>query len=144
MSLVDAFIDRLSGASTPFKGVARAADLAAVKQHPPAVPFAWVITEGEASGENEHATGTVLQTTEIDIAVVLVDANHSDKQGGAAARDIETLKTWVRNRLIGFSPDGADTPVEHIEFAIIALKDGYVWARDVYGTTAIITEQNHG
>lgn len=122
-----------------FNYVAGAAEYASLIGEPVSTPAAFVITESDASAENQHMTGGVLQRTETDIAVVIVTRNVSDGTGGAASDDIEDLKQIVRDALVGFEPTDAE-PVEHVEGNLLKAKNGAVWWRELFGT-AYFTEE---
>ncbi|MDQ0454715.1 phage tail terminator protein [Rhizobium paknamense] len=136
--IVFEIIDRLKQAGTPFVIVEGANELAQVKDRPGNAPAAYVFVSGEASEDNQRATGPILQRTAVDISVVIITEN----AGGAedAARDIETLKAFARNRLLGFTPADAE-PLEHITGRLQQAKDGMVWFEDVFGTAFYQEEQ---
>ena len=125
-----------------FRIVGGAADFAAIADAPHAFPAAYVFVEEEASAENETITGPVVQRMESDIAVVIVTKNLTDAKGAAAAAEIETLKTTVRAKLIGFVPEATQdgTPVTHIAGALLKAKGGYVWHRELFGVVSYLTE----
>lgn len=125
-----------------FRIVGGAADFASIADAPHATPAAYVFVEEEVSAENETMTGPVLQRMESDIAVVIITRNLSDAKGGAAAADIETLKTTVRNKLIGFVPTATQdgTPVTHIAGALLKARGGFVWHRELFGVVSYLTE----
>jgi hypothetical protein len=130
--IVREIIERLSGPGTPFAIVEGANALAEVTERPPTVPAAYVYSATDASGPNERMTGRVLQRTEADIAVVIVTENQGSNLD--VATDIETLKRWVRGRLIGFLPTDAEQPIEHVAGQIQQAKDRMVWFEDVFAT----------
>ncbi|MCF1449991.1 hypothetical protein FS815_24685 [Agrobacterium vitis] len=131
-------IDRLKQASTPFILVEGANELAQVVDRPTNTPVAYVFVSGEASEENQRATGPVFQRTSVDISVVIVTENAAGAED--AARDIEALKAWVRGKLLGFTPTDAD-PLEHVTGKLQQAKDGMVWFEDVFGTAFYQEEQ---
>ena len=123
------FIERLKGPGTPFAMVEGAAAFSAVDKRPDATPAAFVFVRSEASGDNERID-TVLQRIETDVAVVIVADNPTDRYMGAAAADIDTLKDWVRGRLVGHIIDCE--AVEHVSGELVAASGGVVWYEDVY------------
>lgn len=130
MNLVQMIIGRLDDPGTPFRVVGGAAGLAALEQRRTRTPAAFVMVAEEASGANERMTGPVLQRLEADIAVVLVLENLGDPRGQAAAEDIEALKAFVRGKLIGFQPDAAVDPMEHVSGELLKVRGGAVWAEE--------------
>ena len=87
-------------------------------------------------------TGPVLQRTEADVAVIIVTRNVSDGTGGAAADDIESLKSAVRGALIGWSPASGDAdPVEHVSGNLLKAKNGSVWHRELFAAAYLTMEQ---
>lgn len=131
--------DKLRAAGSPFALVEGANELAEVKDRPPATPAAYVFVNNEASAENQRLTGRILQRCQIDISVVIVTENSSGAEG--AARDVETLKSWVRAQLLGFEPTDA-APMEHVAGQIQSAKDSMVWFEDVFGTATYLESQS--
>lgn len=138
MSVVDAFIERLSGSGTLYTSVTGAADLAAIDKGYHGRPAAYVLTLEDASGPNERLGEQVLQPNEADIAVVTVLENKSDVVMAAAAGDIETYKIFVRGRLLGFTPDGASMPVSHVRGQLLKARNNEVWFEDVFAVSSLL------
>jgi hypothetical protein len=143
MSIVSDIIDRLQPAEDPhFSIVEDIASFGTLNGQPPkATPAAYVFTLREESAPNSRMTGPVLQQLDSMIGVVIVTDNVSDAVGGAASADIETIKQWVRGRLIGFAPASAQGPLEHVSGEILKTKNGYVWWEEAYGAASYIEEQ---
>ncbi|MCF1485026.1 hypothetical protein FS800_23135 [Agrobacterium vitis] len=131
-------MDRLKQTETPFVLVEGANELAQVTDRPTNTPAAYVFVSGEASGENQRVTGPMLQRMSMDISVVIVTENAAGAEN--AARDIETLKAWVRGKLLGFTPTEAE-PLEHITGKLQQARDGMVWFEDVFGTAVFQEEK---
>lgn len=144
MTIVADFIARLQAITPPvFAIVEGAADFSTIETVPTAMPAAYVLVEEEESGDNERATGPVLQRCEADIAVVIVTDNVSDVSGGAVASDIEALKAAVRAALIGFVPastQGGD-PITHVGGRLISARRGTVWHRELFAAAYYLQEQ---
>ncbi len=119
---------------TPFALVSGAVDLAQVRDHPPALPAAFVVILREASSDNERATGPILQRTAADIGVVLVFEHLGSPLGDPAADALETLRGWVRRHLVGFLPADAADPLEHVEGELVKARGGTVWWQETFGT----------
>lgn len=136
--MIDDVKARLLLADTPFALVEGANELAEVTDRPPATPAAYVFIGAETSAENDRATGLMLQRMAVDVSVVIITENAGSKEN--TARDIETLKTWVRKKLLGFAPQDAE-PLEHITGKLQQAKDGMVWFEDVFGTAVYLEEQ---
>ncbi|MCR5855994.1 hypothetical protein [Mesorhizobium sp. J428] len=143
MSAVASIIERLKpDTDAMFAIVEGAGGWAALNgKLPTARPAAYVVTLKEAGGDNERMTGPVMQKLESDIAVIIVTDNVSDPIGGAASDDIEVLKQWVRARLLGFTPAGADEPLIFVSGELLQTRNGSVWWEDVFGNAAYIEEQ---
>lgn len=139
MSVVSEIRARLEEPAV-FNFVAGAAEFSALTGEPLSTPAAYVLTEGEESAENARMTGSIIQRTEADIAVVIVTRNVSDGNGGAASDDIEELKQAVRDALVGFEPADAE-PMEHIEGNLLKAKNGAVWWRELFGTAYFTKEK---
>lgn len=131
-------MDRLKQAGSPFILVEGANELAEVTDRPTNTPVAYVFVSGETSSDNERVTGPLLQRTAVDVSVVIVTENAAGAD--SAARDIEQLKSWVRAKLLGFTPADAD-PLEHITGKLQQARDGMVWFEDVFGTAFYQEEQ---
>lgn len=141
MSVVSEIREKLQAIDPAvFNYVAGAAEFSALTGEPLSTPAAYVMTEGEASAENSRMTGSVIQRTESDFAVVIVTRNVSDGTGGAASDEIEDLKQAVRDALVGFEPTDAE-PVEHIEGNLLKAKNGSVWWRELFGTAYFTKEK---
>lgn len=136
--MIKSIISRLLDSPTPFRLVDGASALSQVKDNPPASPAAYVYSGRDRSEASERATGPVLQRSIADISVVIVQENLSSDQAGA--EDIEELKDFVRSRLIGFVPVGADEAMEHVEGELQDAKGGVVWFEDVYSVARYIEE----
>lgn len=137
--IVKDIIDRLSGTGSPFRIVEGANELAEVKDRPATTPAAYVYVASEASKPSERFNGPVLQRLEMDIAVVIV----TDNNAGAlqVADDIESLKAFVRGRLLGYVSPSAFDPIEHVLGQVAQIKDHMVWFEDVFATAKYLQEQ---
>ena len=135
-------IERLLEPDTVFASVAGAADLAAIEDSAIARPAAFVLSVEEVTGPNERfgEGAKVLQRHEADIAVVIVMENLSDVAMGEARADIETCKRFVRTRLLGFVPDGADEPMTHVSGTILKARQASVWFEDKYTLTTCLEQ----
>jgi hypothetical protein len=119
-------ITRLKAMSPqPFRIIAGALELAAVREQPAATPAAYVFIEAEAAADNRAMTGAVEQRVETDLAVVIVASNVADAAGGALAGDIETLKARVRNALVGFLPASGSDIITYASAEIVRMRGGF-------------------
>lgn len=140
--IVAEIIARLvANTSSSFAIVEGAAALSEVQVRPPAMPAAYVVALREASGDNERMT-SVLQRTEVDVAVVIITDNLSDDRGDAAARDLEALKKVVRDTLIGWQPASAEDVVTHVSGELTKAREGVVWWEEVYATALYLEEDS--
>lgn len=138
MSLIDEIAERLrTECGSDFRFVGLAGDLAAVKERPTAMPAAYVYVIEEASEENERLNGH-LQRSEVDVGVMLITSNVADPRGGAAAGDIEVLKTHVRTALAGWQPASADEALDNIGGKLVKANAGAVWWEHVFGAAFYI------
>ncbi|MES0879696.1 phage tail terminator protein [Roseibium sp. SCP14] len=142
MSLVSEIVERLKAGQTVFQTVAGAIEFSMLEKNMLAAPGAYVMSAEEASGENERATGKVLQRLESDIAVVIVVENLSGTLGAPAGDELEDLKKFVRSRLIGFEPASAEEPVTHVSGALIKASGGTVWFEDVYSAPSLLEQSS--
>lgn len=116
-----------------FRIVEGAAEMAALKGNPVAMPAAFVWIDGEVAAENERSTA-VLQRVEVDVSVLVIAANLADPRGRAAAADLETLKVAVRKALVGWQPPSAEDVVTFGEARIVQIRDGAVWCEMTFAT----------
>lgn len=136
--MIRSIIARLLANDTPFRLVDGASALARVKDAPPTSPAAFVYSGRDRSEPSERMTGVALQRSVSDISVVIVQENLSSDL--ASSDDIEELKDFVRSRLVGFVPDGADEAMEHVEGELQEAKGGVVWFEDIYSVARYIEE----
>lgn len=141
MSVVSEIKARIEVDGTPFALIQGAAELASVVDRPDSTPAVFVLAAKEVSQTSPYGTGGFRQRSAIDIAVVIVTDNLSDDQGDAASREIEVLKAYVRSRLVGWQPDAAETPLEHVNGEIVQAAGGTVWFEDVFATETYLEEQ---
>jgi hypothetical protein len=139
MTVTQEVITRIrTAAGLPFRLVDGAAALANVSDRPTASPALYVMVVEQVSGDNERATGPVLQRSEIDIACVIIAENAGDERMAAAANDIELLVGFVRAALMGWQPNSADEPFEHVSGKILKARSGAVWFEDRFTTTVFL------
>lgn len=140
MSMFSDIVERLKGGETPFAIVERVSDLAAVDDRPNATPAGFVFLAEDASGPNTRATGPILQRLERDIAIVIITDNATSRTMGAASDDMEGVVGWVRSRLLGFEPEGAVEPMEHVSGQLVKARGGAVWWEERFGVAAYLEE----
>ncbi len=138
--MIQSIIDRLQEAGTPFRIAGGAGELANVKDQPPATPAFYAYIARERSAPSDRI-GRTLQRSAADVAIVIVTSNLSKQNNAAAAGDIEALKTYVRNKLIGFMAEGATDPFEHVEGELQQALGGTVWFEDVFTNARYLEEQ---
>ncbi|MGD9476144.1 phage tail terminator protein [Shinella sp. G-2] len=131
---------RLLAPGTPFRIAGGATDLATVKDAPPQSPAVYVFCGTDRSEKDGTTRSKVRQRCTVDISVVIVTTNLSAQHNAAAADDVETLKKFVRGRLLGFVPDGALDPLQHVEGEMQQAIAGTVWFEDVFVTTTWLNE----
>jgi len=117
-----------------FRQVGGAADLAELqKKRPAAVPAIFIFPGEELSEENERATGPILQNTSYQFKLVIVTRNLADRRGGKAAGDVWELKEDAKRRLVGWTPEGMEEPLENGGGRVTGFVDGDVyWEHDFY------------
>lgn len=141
MSVVADIIARLLESPTEFRIVEGVADFSAIETRKPPTPAAFVLVPEEAASENTRATGPILQRIETDIDVIIVDENLTSARMGEAAGDLETLKAFVRSRLIGFEPTSSAEPMEFVSGKLLKARSGTVWHADTYALSTYFEEQ---
>ena len=121
-------------AGTPFALVEGALAMAQVKDRPTAMPAAYVLPLRDASSPNQRATGGLLQATAADIGVVIIFENLAAPLGDPAVDELEAIKTWVREQLIGLEIGDCE-PIEHIDGELVKARSGVVWWQETFGTS---------
>lgn len=130
-------------AGSNFGLIEGAGELAALgNAPPPAMPAAYVYVAEEAAGDNERATGPVLQRVEMDVSVVVIAGNVSDATGAAAAGDVEALKRAVRRALIGWQPPAADDVITLVGARIVRVREGAVWCEMTFAVVTYEQEED--
>jgi len=143
MSTIAEIKARLAGTGTPFRLVEGATALAQLKDdRPNAMPAAFVLIAKEATDDNERMTGTVLQRSERDVMVVIVTEDLADPLGDAAADALESLKTFVRGKLLGFVPTDMVEPITHVAGEVVEARAGAVWFEDTFSAPIYLKEQD--
>ena len=142
MNAIRDIIDRLGEGNTRFASISGAADLAAIEDSAIALPAVFVLSVEEVTAENQRfgENAGVLQRHEADIAVVIVIGNVGDVAMGDARNDIETYKKFVRGRLLGYLPSGADEPLTHVSGTVLRARHGTVWFEDKYALTTCLEQ----
>ena len=112
--MLDAMMTRIGAIDpNPFKLVAGAAALAALTQNLPPrdkLPHAYCYPAGHSGGRNESGTVVTQQKVTGRYGVAYLAAALAQREGGAAAVEMEDLYTAVRKQLVGWMP--ADTAEE--------------------------------
>ncbi|HTM77004.1 MAG TPA: hypothetical protein VL133_05195 [Devosia sp.] len=143
MSTIPEIKARLMEPGTRFTAVLGATSFAQVKDVPAAVlPVAYVFVAEEETAENSRATGSVLQLSQRDVAVVIVTEHLGDADGGDVADPLEELKTFVRGRLLGFHPTDMVDVITHVRGSVLEAADGVVWFADTFSAPIYLKETN--
>lgn len=116
-----------------FALVEGAAELAALPGNPIVTPAAYVWIDNEAAADNE-LVNAVRQRVEVDVSVLVIATDVSDRQGASAAAFIETLKASVRTALVGWEPPSAEDIITFGEAKIVRIRDGAVWCEMTFVT----------
>lgn len=139
--MIRGLAERLAEPGTPFAIVGGAGALAQVKDRPPQLPAVYLYLAAEATQVNQRITGPVFQRSAVEVGAVIVTENLSGQDNFEAAEDIENLKIFVRSKLIGFTPEGADDPLEHVSGELQQAAAGVIWFEDVYATARYLEEE---
>lgn len=114
-------------------------DLSELKDAKPLIlPAAYLFIKEERS-DDSAVFGVTRQLTELDIGLMLITQNLSDKRGGAAASDIEALKDASRVALVGWQPASAQSPVENIGGQLVKAANSVVWWEHTFGVSFLLT-----
>lgn len=132
MSLVNVVKQRLK-AETSLRMVDGALELAAALKAPSvATPAAFVVPMADRPGADAAFSGSVLQAVETTLSIVLVLDNKRDSTGSAANDELERLRGEIRKALLGWAPDGVDSPLTAGRGQLIDLDNGRVWWGDEF------------
>lgn len=131
MILQDAIDHLQADADSPFALIGNTASLAAIGDRPTVTPAAYLFMGEESASENQRLN-SVLQRVEGDLHVVLIARNVTDRTGGAATIEIESLKRAVKPRLIGWQAEEAIQATEYVGGNIVKIRDGEVWYELVF------------
>lgn len=134
---IQSVIERLKGLDA-FKVVAGAAefDAAATATSAP-TPAAYVLLAAEkASGDRGGTTGgLVTQRVDVLLGVVYCVRNQARADlGSGAVVDHEHYTALARSRLLGFTPVGAQMPIEFQAGRLMRYGAGTLWWQDTFRT----------
>lgn len=130
--MIQAVIKQLV-AKTSLRQVQGALELAAAIRAPSvATPSAFVVPMADMPRPDAGFTGSVLQQVASTVSIVLVLDNKRDGTGGAANSDLERYRNEVRGALLGWAPEGVDSPFTAGAGQLIDLDNGRVWWGDEY------------
>ncbi|MBN9335627.1 hypothetical protein [Devosia sp.] len=132
---------RLMEPGTPFFSVRGATSMAQVKARPEGpLPQAFVVSAEEMAGDNQRATGGVLQALERDIAVVIVVEHLGDADGADAVDPLEEIKEYVRAQLLGWQTTEMVDVITYVRGETMEAVDGCVWFAAIYSAPQYIEE----
>lgn len=136
MSVAALLIARLKASVPDLKDVQGGANLAALKEFPPArFPCAYVYVTAEQGGANRYMTGLTAQRRTQTLGVVLVVRNVRDAIGAAAQSDLDALRVKVDAALMGYIPAPEYEPLVFSRGALLSLGDALLWWQDDYQTS---------
>ena len=84
----------------------------------------------------------VQQRLQRDVMVLMVTEDLADPLGDAAADALESLKSYVRDRLIGFVPSDMVDPITHVGGEVVEAGNGAVWFEDTFSAPTYLQEQS--
>ena len=144
MSTIDDLRGRLLEQPTPFSSVQGATSLAQIKDDGKPkgkAPVGFVLMAREAAAENARATGPIYQRLERDIVVLIYAEHLGERHGGAVTDEVEDLKAFVRGRLIGWTPSGAeDEPITFVGSEVVEARGGGVWFEETFAAPTYLEE----
>ena len=135
--MISGLIDRLKTVGALKLVGGAPAYAAAAEARPTALPAAYVLPLQEQPGANELACA-VAQMVTASFGIALAITNVADAKGGGALLDIDALRKSVRQGLLGWTPDGAQFPMEFGGGALLGFKNGVLWWQDIYVTQYLI------
>lgn len=88
-------------------------------------PAAFVSTAGERAEPNQLATGRrrqrVWQTVSLLFALALERGDEERADPAEAAR------AFIMGRMVGWRPDGADSPFDYVSYSVVQISGGLMW-----------------
>jgi len=95
-------------------------------------PAAFVSTAAETYGPNRYAAGGHGQRATTDVSVLFcVPAQRADS---ATADEVEQARKAILAILAGFTPDGADKPLDAVRYQVRLIADSLVWGEWIFRT----------
>lgn len=135
MSVFAATLARLRATvMPPFRLIDGAAEFAALKSAPRALPALYLLPLVERPSENRIAAGaSVRQRVSAELGVLIVAGSVADPRGEAAATSLAGLRQAVRDdALLGWMAEGADAGFELGVGELVDVIHGCVWWQDRY------------
>ena len=128
---IDPWIQRIRDQVPQLRGVAGAAELAAVKDLAQRAPHAWVIPLAEDAGQNVLLNAVSQRVTE-RIGVVIAVRNSRDARGHTAHNVLRYIRRQIKDALIGWLPDPNEEEVTFNRGRLIDFSDRVIWWQDEY------------
>lgn len=115
------------------KVVAGAAEFGALVDSIQAGPAAFVV-EASFDPDDNLIAGGVLQSAQTTINVLIAVNTSRDSTGQASNQDLDTIRSLIRSKLLGWSPETGATGYEAAPGRLLSFRPGLVWWSDSYRT----------
>lgn len=133
MAIDMASVEARVKASGMFRRVGDAQTLATALDDPGTIfPAAFVVLSRE-QGEASKLLGRHQQRIQARISVAF--AVQAQRAGVGPNGEVEALRSTLKNYLAGWTPVGADAPLNYAFSNMVGLRDGMVWVETAFDTT---------
>lgn len=134
MMLIAQVIARLQSQCPVLKMVGGASSLERAMAGLPAFPAAFVMPIKETADESPFMDQLTQQRVLTQFVVVLAVRNLADDEGVAAAGTLWEVRERVRDALLGWTPDAAESNIEFVGGELSAFENGFLWWEESYRT----------
>lgn len=122
-----------------FREVAGASGLDAILTNPVVAPGCYLFREAEDDKLSEFMPVRQLET--VTIGIVVITNNVRGKRGADSSDDSEALCALIRQKLLGWMPEGYVTQMQKRGGRLIGFKDGYMRWLDRYSCNRYIQQE---
>jgi hypothetical protein len=119
--------------------VGTALDLASAKEGAIQFPAVFVVELGDDAGDNERASGRVIQRVESQIGVVIAMQDIGRLRGERGQDALEDLRAAIRAALLAWEPEAGAEPMIFAQGRLLEWNEFSLWWQDAYLTATYIT-----
>jgi hypothetical protein len=119
--------------------VGTALDLASAQEGAIQFPAVFVVELGDDAGENERASGRVIQRVEAQIGVVIAMQDLNRLRGERGQDALEDVRAAIRAALLAWEPEAGADPMTFAQGRLLEWNEFALWWQDAYITAHYIT-----